>query len=403
MVRAKAVQALGKIGEAAAEVAVPSLVRALRDSDNWVSSLAAEALGQMGDSADGAIPALIHSLGHINPQVRANAAAALGKMGMAADGSPAALEKACQDGDGGVRCQAIRALSMIGLPTTASNQAVLAGLQDADAQVRAAAVEAVGQWGEPNATALSTLLALLKDTNDQVRVEVTKVLPKLAGATPAVIDGLCRRLLEDDNSWVQVHAALARASSAPRPRRRAGLYSAAQTAEVSVREQAMRAIAMIQPPESTTALAAGLKDANGEIRKVASGGLMIAAEIPAEVIPDLIDALHDPEVQVRANAAHVLGRLDPLPSEAIPLLIECTTDGSDGLRMNAAMALKACASGRGPRRHEAPGRRPELPRSLDRRKRTCRRGPRRWQGGCRSDRCARRPRGTAAQGRDRID
>ena len=39
MVRAKAVQALGKIGEAAAEVAVPSLVRALRDSDNWVSSL----------------------------------------------------------------------------------------------------------------------------------------------------------------------------------------------------------------------------------------------------------------------------------------------------------------------------------------------------------------------------
>ena len=31
----------------------------------------------------------------------------------------------------------------------------------------------------------------------------------LAGATSAVIDGLCRRLLEDDSAWVQVHAALA--------------------------------------------------------------------------------------------------------------------------------------------------------------------------------------------------
>ena len=65
-VRAKAVEALGKIGEAAAETAVPSLVRALRDQDNWVSALAAEALGQMGESADGAIPALVRSLAHLD-------------------------------------------------------------------------------------------------------------------------------------------------------------------------------------------------------------------------------------------------------------------------------------------------------------------------------------------------
>src|SRR5262245_59984447 len=64
-----AVEALGKIGEAAAEVAVPSLVRALRDQDNWVSALAAEALGEMGESADEAIPALVRALGHGNPRV----------------------------------------------------------------------------------------------------------------------------------------------------------------------------------------------------------------------------------------------------------------------------------------------------------------------------------------------
>lgn len=36
----------------------------------WVSALAAEALGERGESADEAVPALTRSLGHLNPQVR---------------------------------------------------------------------------------------------------------------------------------------------------------------------------------------------------------------------------------------------------------------------------------------------------------------------------------------------
>ena len=212
--------------------------------------------------------------------------------------------------------------------------------------MRAAAVESVGQWGEPSEAVLSGLMPLLEDANDQVKVEVTKVLPKLAGATPAVIDGLCRRLLEDDSAWVQVHAALALGKLGPAAAAAGGpLLRAAQTGEVSVREQAMRAIAMIQPPETTQAFAAGLKDACGDIRKVASAGWMNAAAIPEEAIPALVEALRDPEVQVRANAAHALARLDAFPAEAIPLLIECTADANDGLRMNAAMALKLAPAG----------------------------------------------------------
>ena len=129
-----------------------------------------------------------------------------------------------------------------------------------------------------------------------------------------MIDGLCRRLLEDDSAWVQAHAALALGNSAPRPRRREALLHAAQTGEVSVREQAMRAIAMIQPPETTQAFAAGLKDACGDIRRVASAGWMNAAAIPDEAIPALVEALRDPEVQVRANAANALARLDAMPA-----------------------------------------------------------------------------------------
>jgi HEAT repeat protein len=188
---------------------------------------------------------------------------------------------------------------------------------------------------------LSCLMPLLGDANDQVKVQVAQVLPDLAGATPAVIEGLCRLLLDDDSVLVQCSAAQAlsklgpAAASAGEP-----LLRAAQTMDVTVREQAMRAIAMIQPPEAATAFASGLKDADGEIRKMASAGWMKAAAIPEHVIPALIETLRDPEVQVRANAAHALARLDALPAAAIPLLIVCTADANDGLRMNAALALK---------------------------------------------------------------
>jgi HEAT repeat protein len=361
VVRARAVQALGKIGEAAADVAVPSLVRALRDQDNWVSALAADALGLMGDSADEAIPALIRSLGHMNPQVRANAAESLGKMGAVAIGARSSLEAACCDEDGGVRSQALRALGAFGRPTPASAQAAqdrlfLAGLQDPDPLVRAAAVEGVGQLGNSNETVLSGLMPLLDDPNDQVKVAVTKVLPKLVGriANPAVlaetttvvIAGLCRRLLEDDSVWVQVHAGLALAKLGPAAQAAGGpLLHAAQTGEVTVREQAMRALAVIQPPEAATAFMSGLKDVDSEIRKVASAGWMKAAAIPEEAIPTLVEALRDPDTQVRANAAHALARLDVLPAGAVPLLILCTADASDGLRLNATLALQLAPPG----------------------------------------------------------
>jgi HEAT repeat protein len=223
---------------------------------------------------------------------------------------------------------------------------VLGGLQDADPLVRAAAVETLGRWGVGGDAVVAGLLTLLADANDEVKAQVAQALPKLAGPTPAVIEGLCRRLLEDDSAWVQVQAAqglgrLGPAASAAGP----SLLRAAQTGEEAVREQAMRAIAMIQPPETTQAFLTGLRDASADIRQVASGGWMKAAAIPEEVIPALVEALRDPDTQVRANAAHALARLETLPPEAVPLLAACTTDPSDGLRMNTAMALRRAPAG----------------------------------------------------------
>jgi len=341
MVRAKAAEAIGRIGVDAAKLAVPSLVRTLRDRDNSVSSLAAEALGRMGAWADGAIPQLTGSLQHINPQVRACAAHALGKKARSAVGARSALEIASRDDDIDVCCQALWAIGKIGLPTTSSRQTVLDCLQHADGLVRSAAVETIGWWNQPDPDLTDGILKLILDPNDQVKIQVARVLPKFAGATPQVIEALCGRLREDDSDLVQAHAAMALAELGPAAvAATETLIQMSQTGEVNVREQAIRAIAIILPPESLSVLVAGLRDPNSEIRTVASEGLAKVHPVPPEVVPELITALNDPEVRVRANAALALAHVQSVPEIAIPLLLACAEEPDENLRAMATLALK---------------------------------------------------------------
>ena len=165
--------------------------------------------------------------------------------------------------------------------------------------------------------------------------------PKLASAGSELIEGLCKLLLEDDSVEVQAQAAMALAKLGPAAMGAGvALVHAAQTGDVNVREQAMRAIAIIQPPEATQALFTGLRDGADDIRVLASAGWMNVPAIPSAVIPALVEALRDPALRVRANAANALSRLDSIPVDAVPVLIECTADDDEGVRMNAAMALK---------------------------------------------------------------
>jgi HEAT repeat protein len=112
-----------------------------------------------------------------------------------------------------------------------------------------------------------------------------------------------------------------------------------------VREQAMRALVMIQPPEAKEGFTLGLIDPVPEVRLVASAGWIKAASVPSDVVPALIQALRDPETHVRANVAFALGRLDALPSEAVPALRECAADPNDGLRLNASVTLQLAPIG----------------------------------------------------------
>jgi HEAT repeat protein len=72
-------KALGEIGPASAE-AVPTLITALRDSNELMRAAAAEALGKFGLRAAEAVPALITALGDANETVRENAERSLGQI-----------------------------------------------------------------------------------------------------------------------------------------------------------------------------------------------------------------------------------------------------------------------------------------------------------------------------------
>src|SRR5262249_33226762 len=144
------------------------------------------------------------------------------------------------------------------------------------------------------------------------------------------IEALCR-LVQDDNALVQVRAteALGKLGAAAAGAAEA-LAGVARTGTVELRVEALRAPAVIQPPRAGLAFGGGLKDPAAEVRVLSSAGLIKAADVPAEVHPQLIESLRDPEAQVRANAARVLARLSELPAGAVPALVEGTADLDDG-------------------------------------------------------------------------
>jgi HEAT repeat protein len=341
-VRAKTAEALGKMGPAAA-AAVPALVRALGDEDNFVRVQAVHALGEIGVEAGAAVPALVGLLGHANPQVRAGGAHALGQIKPPPDQILSGLLALAGDEDGEVRAQAVFALGAVVRLTEPAGRMLLNALQDSDPQVRSAGVEALGKHGELRQAACPALLALLGDSNRDVRARLAGALPQVAGAGQKVIDGL-GRLLQDDEGAVQCAAAQALGKLGPAAAA-AGplLLQGVKAGEAAFREHALRAVVLIQPPEAVEAFSAGLKDPQEEVRKLATAGLMKAAAIPDEIVPDLVEALRDPEIQVRSNAAHALARLKSVPAEAVPLLVECLSNPDDGLRRNAVLALRAAS------------------------------------------------------------
>src|SRR5262249_47728248 len=132
LIRAAAVEALGKKG-AAAEV-VAAIIAATQDSSDAVKSQTARALANLGDTTSEVLNALGRLLQDDGAAVQVEAIQALSKLGPAAAPVGEQLVALVRQGDEEVREQAIRAMAVIQAPQAAA--AFLVGLQDVRPQVR---------------------------------------------------------------------------------------------------------------------------------------------------------------------------------------------------------------------------------------------------------------------------
>jgi HEAT repeat protein len=156
-VRAAAVRALG---ESASERAVAPLMGVLRDETSTFRPQAAASLARLGPVA---MPSLIRALKDPKPSVRQLVAQSLGEIG-SKEAVQALIELITTD-QSGARPEAIEALGKIGDP--AAIAPILSVLHSGSVAVRKRAVAALAKFRDPRA--LDAMTAALADQNEEVR------------------------------------------------------------------------------------------------------------------------------------------------------------------------------------------------------------------------------------------
>jgi HEAT repeat protein len=182
-----AAEALGKIRD---PNTLELLLMTLRDQGFWVSQCAKDVLIKIGELA---VPSLIVALHDSNSDVRSRAAEALGKIG-----DPRAVEPLIailRDSISNVRWSAVEALENIG--DSRAIEPLLIALCDPDLTVRLHAAKALGTIGDE--CVVESLITALHDWHPEVRGSAASALGKIGD--PRALPELERVAREDKVLW----------------------------------------------------------------------------------------------------------------------------------------------------------------------------------------------------------
>ncbi|NEO05483.1 HEAT repeat domain-containing protein [Moorena sp. SIO3I8] len=322
VVREKAVEALGKLGNSS-EIVVNALLARLMDDKSVVRWTAAEALGKLGNSSETLINALLARLMDDNSAARGSAAYALGYLENNSETVINALLARLMDDNSDVRGEAADALVKLGNSSETLINALLALLQDDDS-VRGSAANALGQLGNSSETVINTLIAGLKDENSDVRWMVAEALVNLGNNSETVVNPLLA-LLQDDDSVVRGSAAQVLGNLGNNSETVVNaLLARLMDDHYFVRGSAASSLDKLGNSSETVinALIAGLQDENSDVRMMAAKALGSLGNSSETVVSTLIAQLMDDESFVRRNAAYALGKLGKTSNHVLPTVIE---------------------------------------------------------------------------------
>ncbi len=302
-------EVLAKIGKEA----LPALNDLLKSADQAERYKAVATLKQMGGKVPEAMPFVLMALKDNDDWIRENAAEALGRFGLpSVDGLVAALA----DKTGRVRMHAMESLGKISrshaLPDSVL-PAVTLGLDDDDDAVPAHAARVLMSMGTRAQPALPKLLNRLQDRSDYVRKACLDAIQKISLDADGVEPALAKAL---DNPYPEVRAAMAellRRRGAKAQGTQQSLLLALQDKESVVRIQAI-----------STLSAVGLDD--------------------PQSVPLLVKALNDPEAFIRIGALTILKKMGEKAKEAAPALRETAKSSDPWTRWASLEALHAIAA-----------------------------------------------------------
>jgi HEAT repeat protein len=323
LTRAKALQALEKIHPDGAVVAIPFLLKALRDRQMPLRWAAAEGLGRIGPRAkeavadlarcsddpdlfvrvsaaealwriqknDQLVPTLLDVMN--NPArdaqpARLHAAAALGRIGAESPAVIDALIKVAGDPDRNLtdRHAAMNAIKQIGPPAKAAVPMLIAALKDK--RTRGMAVYALQGFGKEAAAAIPALVEALGDPDGGVREYARRALHKIGQGDPDEV----RKGLKHEKAWGRVLSA-----------------------------RVVWHVATNHIWEALPVLTDALADKE---ERIACEAAILLGEVGAwarydgkplldkvrPVLPALVRTLDDPRPQVRASAGRAIGAID---------------------------------------------------------------------------------------------
>lgn len=269
----------------------PLLAR-LGDADPAVRAKAVRALGRIGDPTSR--PRIEAAATDADPRVRAASALALGLLGDPA-GEPAAATLA-RDPDPAVRARAVEAIGRMGAP--AGGPLVVEALGDPIPTVRFEAALAAWKLRDP-VPALDGLVHLLKDEDRAVRFASGYAIARLGSApfVPASSGATVARLSESDLR--RIRSAAAEAVGDP---------------EAEVRMQVARALTQPATPAERTALGALVGDRDVRVR---INSLRALSYPGAPLDPYLKRALLDRDRRVLRTVIEGLGRVGGVEAQKV--------------------------------------------------------------------------------------